>query len=86
MGNQGVPTNAVPAVADADTQDGFSNDSPSTRAPRDQSVKQPAGWARQSHPDTQQTSGAGPAMAERSKDAANKKPLERADSGATRRI
>lgn len=74
MGNQGVPSNAIPAAEDADTQDGFSNDSPSTSAPRGDGVKHDARQVRKSHPDTQKTSGAGPAMAERSKDAANKKP------------
>jgi len=61
---------SVPQRADADAQDGFSNDYPAN--PQAAIGKEPAKAARPTKtpsPATQKTSGVGPAMAEHSKDA-----------------
>lgn len=65
-------TGLMPAKADADTQDGFSNDSPSSGKPSKaaNAANAPKKRNRSSpSPDTAKVSGAGPAVAEHSKDA-----------------
>ncbi|WP_274626560.1 hypothetical protein [Arvimicrobium flavum] len=68
-----MPTNrpmSVPQRADADAQDGFSNDSPSNSREVMAKDGAPAKKPRETpHPSTEKVSGAGPAMAEHSKDA-----------------
>ena len=63
---------SMPAAADADTQDGFSNDSPSAGKPNT-AVKsiatQKQGKRPTPSPATEKISGAGPAVAEHSMDA-----------------
>lgn len=62
----------MPAKADGDTQDGFSNDSPSSGKPSKPATaaNTPKTGNRASpSPDTAKVSGAGPAVAEHSKDA-----------------
>ncbi len=62
----------MPARADADTQDGFSNDSPASPTPGKSakpSKAQKSGKGPTPSPATEKVSGAGPAIAEHSKDA-----------------
>lgn len=62
----------MPAAADADTQDGFSNDSPASGKPNKTTkpIKTPNHGTRPTpSPATEKVSGAGPAVAEHSKDA-----------------
>lgn len=66
----------MPAAADADTQDGFSNDSPASGKP--DKTKKGAnnpnlGGGPSPSPATEKVSGAGPAVAEHSKDAKHPK-------------
>lgn len=71
--NQFGTSSFIPAVADADTQDGFSNDSPAnpTRAaqPNDSALRGASGKGPKPSPDIQKVAGAGPAIAAHSKDA-----------------
>ncbi|GLS30789.1 hypothetical protein SAMN04488498_12928 [Mesorhizobium albiziae] len=63
---------AMPARADADTQDGFSNDSPASPKPGKSakpSKTQKLSEGPTSSPATEKVIGAGPAIAEHSKDA-----------------
>ncbi|GLS30767.1 hypothetical protein GCM10007937_24750 [Mesorhizobium albiziae] len=73
----------MPAKADGDTQDGFSNDSPSFGKP--QKMSEPSkvrnrGKISTPSPATEKVSGAGPAIAEHSKDA--KAPRSGRQAGA----
>lgn len=73
----------IPAKADADTQDGFSNDSPSSGKPRKSATAAKAkktGNRSSPSPDPAKVSGAGPAIAEHSKDA--KAPKSGRQAGA----
>ena len=65
----------MPARADADTQDGFSNDAPAapkTGRSEKPSEGQKSGKGPKPSPATEKVSGAGPAIAEHSKDAKSK--------------
>lgn len=62
----------IPAKADADAQDGFSNDSPSSgepSKPASAAKTRKTGSRSSPSPDPAKVSGAGPAVAEHSKDA-----------------
>lgn len=71
MTRQSLP-GAIPTKADADTQDGFSNDSPASGKPNRPAnaskARRKSDHATPS-PATEKASGAGPAIAEHSKDA-----------------
>jgi hypothetical protein len=75
-------TGLMPAKADADTQDGFSNDSPSGKPSKaaNASKIQKTGDRSSLSPDPAKVSGAGPAVAEHSKDA--KAPKSGRQAGA----
>ncbi|MCV3241790.1 hypothetical protein [Mesorhizobium sp. ZC-5] len=76
-------TGLMPAKVDADTQDGFSNDSPSSGKPSkaaNASKIQKTGDRSSPSPDPAKVSGAGPAVAEHSKDA--KAPKSGRQAGA----
>ncbi len=76
-------TGTMPAKADADPQDGFSNDSPASGKPNRAANKSNVrikGRQATPSPATEKVSGAGPAIAEHSKDA--KAPKRGRQAGA----